>query len=165
MINGDNFLSFINNNYNTLKKKLNFWCYKNRQKFNEDVFHNTILICNDTIINNNLTFKNNAMALAYFFQSFKTNLIREKLYSNNKPKNEISENNKIDKGKSLEEECDMSIIKESVVNNFGEKSYDIFMEHINGESTSDLQKKYNIKNMKGKIKKIKDYIKTNFFND
>ena len=165
MINGGNFLSFIGDNYNIIKKKIMFWCYKNKHKFSEDVYHNTIMNCNDTIIDNNLSFKNDALVYAYIFQSFKTNLIREKLYSNNKPKTEVKENNKIDKGLSLEENCDMSIIKESVVKNFGEKSYDIFMEHINGESTNDLQEKYNIKNMKGKIKQIKDFIKTNFFND
>ena len=165
MINGSNFLSFIGDNYNIIKKKLMFWCYKNKHKFNEDVYHNTIMNCNDTVVEHNLSFKNDAMVFAYIFQSFKTNLIREKIYSDNKPKNEVKETNKIDKGLSLEENCDMSIIKESVVKNFGEKSYDIFMEHINGESTNDLQEKYNIKNMKGKIKQIKDFIKTNFFND
>ena len=59
----------------------------------------------------------------------------------------------------------MNIIKESVVNNFGEKSYDILVEHINGESTNDLQEKHNIKNMKGKIKKIKNFISDNFFKE
>lgn len=165
MINSGNFLSYIGDNYNQIKKRLMFWCYKNKQKFSEDVFHNTIIQCNETTLNNNLTFKDENIAFAYIFQSFKTNLIREKLYANNKPKEEVKEYDKIDNRNSIEEECDMNIIKESVVNNFGEKSYDILIEHINGENTNDLQEKHNIKNMKGKIKKIKNFISDNFFKE
>lgn len=164
MINDVNFLSFVGNNYTIIKRKLSFWSYRNRQKFNEDVFHNTIIYCNDSIQKNKLTFHNDNEVYAYIFSSYRTNLLRDKLYSNNKPKSDLVETVKINDENYILQQCDNSIIKDDVVNNFGDKSYEILMEHINGESTKELQEKHGIKNMKGKIKKIKNFIANNFFN-
>lgn len=154
----------LGNNYTTIKRKLSFWSYRNRQKFNEDVFHNTILSCNDSIHNNNIIFRSDKEVYAYIFSSYRTNLLRGCLYSNNKPKSDLVECVKIDDEKYILNQCDNSIIKDKVINEFGEQSYNILMEHINGESTKELQEKHGIKNMKGKIKKIKNFISDNLFN-
>lgn len=165
MINSVNFLSFVGNNYTIIKRKLSFWSYRNGQKFNEDVFHNTILNCNDTIKNRNIIFKNSNEVFAYIFTSYRTNLLRNKLYADNKIKNEIVESIKIKNENYIIEKCDNSIIKDNVINEFGEKSYNILLEHLNGETTKELQEKHQIKNMKEKIKKMKDYISNKFYKE
>ena len=164
MVNGNNFLTFVGNNYTIIKRKISFWAYRNGQKLNEDVFHNTILNCNDSIINNNLVFRNDNEVYAYIFSSYRTNLLRDKVYANNKPKNELVECVRVDNENYILDYCDNSIIKDNVVNKFGEKSYEILMEHMGGESTKELQDKHGIKNMKGKIKKIKNFIIDSVFN-
>ena len=165
MINGGNFLTFIGKNYSIIKRKISFWGYRNGQKLNEDVFHNTIINCNDSVINNNLSFINDKEVYAYIFSSYRTNIMRERLYSNNKPKNELYETARVSDDSYITQQCDISIIKDCVVDEFGDSSYNILMEHINGESTKELEEKHRIKNMKGKIKKIKNFIADKFFNN
>lgn len=158
MINSTNFLTIIGNNYTILKRKISFWCYRNKQLFNEDVYHNTIIKCNDNVIENNLTFRNESEAFGYIFSSYKNNNIRDKLYSDNKPKKLIKENTQIDTSNNIIDKCDMSIIKDTVVKKFGEDAYNILIENADGKSIVQLQNEYKIKNMKAKIRSMKDFI-------
>lgn len=159
MINSANFLIIVGNNYTILKRKISFWCYRNKVRFNEDVYHNTIINCNDAILEKNLVFRNESELFGYIFSSYKTNMVRDKLYHNNKPKEVVDENSKIDiSTNSIDSYCDVSIIKENVVKKFGEQAYNILIENASGESIVDLQDKYKMKNMKARIKKIKNYI-------
>ena len=118
MVNSNNFLTFVGNNYTIIKRKISFWAYRNGQKINEDVFHNTILSCNDSINNNNLVFRNDNEVYAYIFSSYRTNLLRDKVYANNKPKNELVESVRVDNENYILDYCDNSIIKDNIVNEF-----------------------------------------------
>lgn len=149
------FINYIGENYNKIKRKFKKLL---RYKFNEDIFHNTIYKCHETITKNNIEFITDDEIIKYLYGAFKMNLMREKLYHENIPKDDINALNS-EISHSIEDICDMHIIYDNICNKFGIDICNIFIEHISGTSINNLQIKYShIKNMKLKIKQIKLYI-------
>ena len=149
------FMRFINDNYLYIKSKISI---ASKAKFNEDVFHDTVLKSYDLLVDNKIDIPNETNAMAYLYSAYRLNVYRYRLYSNNKPKLEIEETHKIyDNG--AEYKCDIILIKEKLNSKFDNKIIDIFLEHLAGSSINHLQEKYNINNLKYKFKLITSYIK------
>ena len=145
---------YINENYYQLKKDLVKYCKYNGLKFDEDIFHNTIIGCMDKVddVDN---FKN------YLFISFKNNLNREKQYHRNLLRDELPDNYEasVNNTESLIEYND---IQRLLRNKFGEEMLELFNKHISGYSVRELEQLYNCKQLTYKLNKMKQYCKENY---
>lgn len=161
MIPIDAFMQVLGKHYIALRQNLKSYCYSNNLEFSEDVFHSTLVSCYNTVNKNNIVFATEDEVKYYFCKAFKINLLRNKGYSDNKPKEDY-----INFDSSISEEqinnCDFSIINNKIIKKFGNQLYDIFIENVEGTSIADLQEKYKIKNLKQKIKSVKIYIQCEF---
>ena len=78
------FLNHINDNYDNLKKRFRNFCIEKHYDFDEDIFGDTIIKCHDAIEKKGSLRDTTPQGIEnYLFQSFKTNLKREKQYSRN----------------------------------------------------------------------------------
>lgn len=74
------FMNYLADNYNIVKKKLQILCNGyNEILFDEDVFHDTIIKVNNILLKP----LNNDSYEKYLCKSFRTNLVRDKLYFRN----------------------------------------------------------------------------------
>ena len=162
MIPKEDFMYALGKDYIALRNNLKAYCYVNGLEFSEDVFHNTMMNCYNTVNKNNITFENEQEVKYYFCKAFKINLIREKSYSDNKAKEDIVLYGDI----SLKDEqcikCDFSIISNKIIETYGVELYNVFLENLEGTAISDLQEKYGIRNLKSKLKNIKIFIQAEF---
>ncbi|MBR6516381.1 MAG: sigma-70 family RNA polymerase sigma factor [Bacilli bacterium] len=156
---------FISENYDLIKKTLKRELRNNRNlNFDEDIFHDTILRCMEKY--SDVKFENEEEFIAYIIVSFKTNLKRDKLYAVNSKRydgeledyaSEIKDNN------NNKQNIDVNIILEEINNKFGEdvknKTYDWLICQM---TISEINKKYNCKNSRYIIDKIKEYIKQTY---
>lgn len=127
--------------------------------FDDDVFSQTIIQCNDKLSENNDNTKITDDMLWYFWKAFKNNTLREFKYARNKITDEdIPED-------IIEEEYDNSIditfneISNMIINKFGEELYQLFVLHANGTHYDELEKITNIQQIKYKFRKIREYIR------
>lgn len=162
MIPKEDFMYALGKDYIALRKNLKAYCYVNDLGFSEDVFHNTMMNCYNTVNKNNITFENEQEVKYYFCKAFKINLIREKSYSNNKPKEDIIFYGDISRQDEQIIKCDFSIITSKIIDTYGIELYNVFIENLEGTAIADLQEKYGIKNLKTKLKNIKIFIKAEF---
>lgn len=88
----DKFLQFIGTIYEEYKVKFEQSCQKDRYKWDEDVYSDTIVKCYDSICRNGLTDQSEQGMKNYFFRSFKTNIVRETQYSRNTKSAEMPDN-------------------------------------------------------------------------
>ncbi len=149
------FINFINDNYDYIKNKIST---VSKTKFNEDVFHDTIIKCYNLLIDDKINVPKESDALAYLYTAYKLNIYRYRLYSNNKPKLEIEETYKIYDNDS-ECKCDIALIFENLNKKFSKDIIEVYFEYVLGSSINHLQEKYKIKNLKYKFKNITAYIK------
>ena len=151
---------YINENYYQLKTDLVKYCNYNGLKFDEDIFHNTIIGCMDKV-NDIDNFKN------YLFISFKNNLNREKQYHRNLLREELPDNYELSDNYEVSTDNTESLIEynsiqELLRNKFGEKMLELFNKHISGYSVRELEQLYNCKQLTYKLNKMKQYCKENY---
>lgn len=90
MNDAERFLHYLGENYERLLAKYRKYAHLNHYKWDDDVFHTTIVKCHDTIENTGKMADNSDTGIEnYFFLSLRNNLKREGQYSRNR--------NKIDK--------------------------------------------------------------------
>lgn len=156
---------FISQNYELIKKTLKKELRKNRNlEFDEDVFHDTILKCMEK--HSDMKFNNEEEFLSYIIVSFKTNLKREKLYAYNATKydGEIDLTNLDIKDTNYNKNnIDIDIILDKIEKEFGEdianKAYDWIICQL---TIKEINEKYNCKNARYIIDKVKDFIERNY---
>lgn len=79
----DNFLRWVNNNYERLQLHHRKYCINTNQEWDDDIFANTYLKIYDKIVKDGINDCSEKGFENYFFISFKQNLRREKQYSRN----------------------------------------------------------------------------------
>lgn len=79
----NDFLEWVNKNYETQKQKLKAYCFNKKQPFSEDIYHSTILKVYDKILRKGILDNSDKGIENYCFLSFKMNTNREKLYARN----------------------------------------------------------------------------------
>ena len=150
---------FINENYNSLKSMMKReWRKLESTSFDEDIFHDTLLKCMDKF--EEKEFNENDFK-AYLTQSFKINVVRERLYYNNNMRSdtdvEIIEKETFDVSY-----IDVNTILENVKSKFGNENYEKFLDWLDDKSIKEINEKHYCNNSRYIIDKIKDFIKKKY---
>lgn len=79
------FIEYIGSHYQEMRKLLLAYCRNRGEQFNDDIYHQTLLNCYETISRKGqMTDPSQKGMKDYFFKSFKFNTMREKQYARNK---------------------------------------------------------------------------------
>lgn len=154
-----NYFDYVGDNYLKIKDNFTKILYSQHIKFDEDVFHNTIYNCYNTLTNSNLSFNYENELLSYLFSAFKMNIFRDKKYACHKNKSLGVIHFDISEVSDIELVCDENMIQTEIEHKFGTFMCDIYYENISGTSIIILQDKYHIKNLKAKLKEIRNFVK------
>jgi len=119
------FMEFIDKNYVNIKRKLSKY-----SNFSEDIFHNTIIRCNEIVEDNNLKFHSTNDMYRYFIDAYKTNLLREKYYYYEK--NSVHPDIMVDSSdeSGIDAHTDISIITDDIKYTFGEQLKNIYLRYV-----------------------------------
>jgi len=138
------FFEFIGKNYNKLKNECRVKIRRIGLAFNEDVFSDTIIKCNDKLKGNDKI--DGKDMVSYFWIAFKKNTLREIGYLRNNTTDEIPDIYD-------EDGCDEFIdlydeIATYIIDNFGEELFQLFSLHSNGVLYKELYKMTTITDLK-----------------
>ena len=153
------FMNYIEKNYESLKRKLKR--VHNGYKevlFDEDVFQDTILKVNDSLKEKQFP---REVHEKYFCQSFKRNLLREKLYHFNSMTDKVYdfENVDVSEEKFMESEIDFKLVVKVLKEEFGDELTEIYIDWLKGYKIKELIEKYEVKSCYYHINKMTDFIK------
>lgn len=153
------FMNYIGENYYSIKRKLK--TIHNGYKeilFDEDVFQDTILKVNESLKDKQFT---KEVYEKYFCESFKRNLLREKLYHFNSMTDKVYDFEDVDvpEEKFIEFEIDFELIVKTLKKEFGEELTEIYVDWIRGYKIKELIKKYEVKSCYYHINKMNEFIK------
>lgn len=85
MSDAEGFIKYTGEHYEELRRLLLAYCRNRGEEFDDDLFHQTVINCYDTITKKGkMTDPSPKGMKDYFFKAFKTNMIREKQYARNK---------------------------------------------------------------------------------
>ena len=154
-----NFMNYIEENYESLKRKLKR--VHNGYKevlFDEDVFQDTILKVDESLKGKQCS---KEVYEKYFFQSFKRNLLREKLYHFNSMTDKVYDFENVDifNDEFIESEIDFKLVVETLKKEYGELLTDIYIDWLKGYKVKELIEKYNVKSCYYHINRMNEYIK------
>ena len=175
------FINYINDHYQTLKRKYRRFCIEKQYDWDEDIFSDTILSCYTAIEKKgSLNDKTNQGIENYFFRSFKQNLQREKQYCrvskrdtnyNSDNINEVyeewyNENNSPAKIKLLNDlwkDFATLYILTKVEDNFDDEHFRLFrLKYLVPSMTyKKLQEKTQAKKCRQKVVDVKNWIRDN----
>lgn len=149
----EEFLSYIANNFKTIKTKFELQIRRVGLSFDEDIFSDTILKCNEKLKNSNI---NDKEMLYYFWMAFKNNTLREIGYLRNNTTDQIPEDI-IDEN---EENVDLfDVVSKLIIDEFGEEIYQLFSLHANGMTYDEIYKMTKKENLKYTFRKVREYIR------
>ena len=156
---GINFMNYIEENYESIKRKLKR--VHNGYKevlFDEDVFQDTILKVYESLKEKQLT---EEVYEKYFCESFKRNLLREKLYHFNSMTDKVYdfEEMNMSEEKFIESEIDFKLVVEVLKEEFGDSLTEIYIDWLKGYKVKELIAKYNVKSCYYHIKQMNEFIK------
>ena len=155
---GINFMNYIEENYESIKRKLKR--VHNGYKevlFDEDVFQDTILKVNESLKDKQFT---KEVYEKYFCESFKRNLLRERLYHFNSMTDKVYDFEDVDvpEEKFIESEIDFKLVVEVLKEEFGDKFTEIYIDWLKGYKIKELIAKYNVKSCYYHIGKMTEFI-------
>lgn len=174
------FIQFIGDHYDQIKKQMRAYCFNQNKPWDEDIFQNTILKCYTTIEKQGtIKDKSDQGILNYFFMSFKTNIIREEgyaykkyrddnvdtpqlyeLYEDYKNLFELTEDEKV--LLDMYKDYAVKYILEQVEKNFSDIDYRLFSIKLYYKCTyKRLKEMTKIKDVKTRVMRINEWIKTN----
>ena len=153
------FMNYIGENYYSIKRKLK--TIHNGYKeilFDEDVFQDTILKVNESLKDKQFT---KEVYEKYFCESFKRNLLREKLYHFNSMTDKVYDFEDVDvpEEKFIEFEIDFELIVKALKKEFGEELTEIYVDWIRGYKIKELIEKYEVKSCYYHINKMNEFVK------
>lgn len=151
----DVYLGWIAKMYNELKSGLDKESQKCWSKsIDEDIFHDTIIKCVDTCKSNELTVQ---QLKNYIFISYKRNYLRERDYARNKNRGELPEDFDIESDDKTS--IDYELVKNKIIEVFGEKEWRLFEDYIYGSKVSEIERENHEKGLYYRFNKIKTYVK------
>lgn len=160
------YYDLIANKYDELKANCKFAYHQATDEcFDEDVFHNTLIKCMETLTTETINNMDEKALMNYTFIAYKNNMLRDKMY--NKTKNVEPLINKYDiptETYSLPEYWDVfEKIQDYIITNFGQDLYEQFcLWIIDNKSITEIEKMYNTTGLYYKFKKLKENIKKKF---
>lgn len=158
--NGMSFMDFIGKNYYIEKSKLQKLCNSfNSLLFDEDIFHDTILKVNDIIDTKHYS---EEVYDKYMKTSFRTNLIRDKLYHRNSMTDHTFSFEGIEPYtySYVESTIDFNLVIELLNKVFGEELTLFYIDWLSGYDINEAMKKHNINSGYYYIKKITSFIRS-----
>lgn len=153
----NNFMDSISKQFNNIKEDFKCKIKRIGLSFDEDIFSDTIIKCNNNLKNRNCNQKD---MILYFWQAFKNNTLRELYYSRNKLRDELTIDIKDDIYDI--ELIDFDKVSQMIIDEYGCELYQLFALHANGTSYEELSKLTDIPNVKYKFRCIRKYILDNY---
>ena len=148
------FLTYVANNFKTIKNKFELQIKRVGLSFDEDIFSDTILKCNEKLKESNI---NDKEMLYYFWMAFKNNTLREIGYIRNNTTEQIPEDI-IDEYD--DEKIDLfDVVTKLIIDEFGEEIYQLFSLHANGMTYEELYKITKKENLKYIFRKVREYVR------
>lgn len=151
------FLDFIAKNLRSLIKSFKEKIAKSGLNFDEDVFSETMLKCNEKLKGKNLPDEEMA---SYFWVAFKLNTLRELKYLRNNTTDIIPDSSNEENLPFNEEKFEK--VSNIIIKHFGERLYTLFAMHANGMSYNELGKITDVNKLKYQFRKIRDYVRTHY---
>ena len=153
------FMNYIGENYESIKRKLKR--VHNGYKeilFDEDIFQDTILKVNESLKEKQFP---KEVYEKYFCQSFKRNLLREKLYHFNSMTDKVYDFEDVDipEEKFIEFEIDFELVVKALKEEFGNDFTEIYIDWLKGYKIKELIDKYKVKSCYYHINKMTEFIK------
>ena len=171
------FINTVNDNYETIKKELQSYCDSVGEKFDEDIFQDTILKCY-TLIDKNGEMKDSSYqgCKNFMFQAFKRNLKRETQYARNQKRdanvtnlskhNEVYLNSKLTQEEKLKSDlykdfATLYLLKQVEEQFDGEHFYLFRLKTFTNMTYAQLAEKTGIKGCRQKVVDVKNWLKDN----
>lgn len=159
------FIEFVGEHLNVLKGKFATQIRKLGYDFDEDIFSDTIVKCNEKFFDDEAL--ENEME-NYFWASFKNNTMRELNYYWSR--NKVSDENITDEVMGSTEDDNIKedvyeeyiIVSNMIIKEFGIQLYKLFSLHANGTEYDELIRESNIKDLKYQFRKIREYVRKNY---
>lgn len=144
------FFDIIGSEYNTLKDNFRRIIVSEGMRFDEDVFSDTILKCQEKFGDDDVKRDD---VVGYFWKSFRNNTIRERYYHRNCLKADLREHDAV----SFEDD---SVMLKNVLGGmnkeFGADKTDKFLRHASGESYKEIGGNFD----KNSYIEMKEYLRT-----
>lgn len=171
------FINTVNDNYETIKKELQSYCDSVGEKFDEDIFQDTIIKCY-LLVEKNGEMKDSSYqgCKNFMFQAFKRNLKREQQYARNQKRDanvtNLSKHNEVYLNSKLthEEKLKSDLYKDfatlylmrKVEEHFdGEHFYLFRLKTFTNMTYAQLSEKTGIKGCRQKVVDVKNWLKEN----
>lgn len=171
------FINTVNDNYETIKKELQSYCDSVGEKFDEDIFQDTILKCY-TLIDKNGEMKDSSYqgCKNFMFQAFKRNLKRETQYARNQKRdgnitnlskyNETYLNSKLTQEEKLKSDLYKDFaalyLMKKVEEHFDDEHFYLFrLKTFTNMTYAQLAEKTGIKGCRQKVVDVKNWLKEN----
>lgn len=171
------FINTVNDNYETIKKELQSYCDSVGEKFDEDIFQDTIIKCY-TLIEKNGEMKDSSYqgCKNFMFQAFKRNLKREQQYARNQKRdgnvtnlskhNEVYLNSKLTQEEKLKSDLRKDFftlyLMKKTEENFDEEHFYLFrLKTFTNMTYAQLAEKTGIKGCRQKVVDVKNWLKEN----
>lgn len=171
------FINTVNDNYETIKKELQSYCDSVGEKFDEDIFQDTIIKCY-TLIDKNGEMKDSSYqgCKNFMFQAFKRNLKREQQYARNQKRdgnvtnlskhNELYLNSKLTQEEKLKSDlykdfATLYLMKKVEEQFDGEHFYLFRLKTFTNMTYAQLAEKTGIKGCRQKVVDVKNWLKDN----
>lgn len=154
-------------NYNIIKNKFSITYRKaTGETMDEDVFHDTLIKCAETLNEDIMSTMSEESLINYTYIAFKNNMYREKKYARNKYKNNYDSLDNIGNNDNTYYWDMRCMIKDFIIKNFGEKSFEECCQWIiDNKSVKDIEKENNDSKLYYKFKKIKEMVIKEFGED
>lgn len=149
-----NFKTYISMDYHDIKLIVKRNCWNKGNRFDEDIFDETITKCLETIQEDNdqETFR------GYVIKAYNINLARESQYSYNK----CSCDAKMPDESIEYHDIDIGLIYEDLTNKYGAELIGYFKEWLSGYSVKEVEEMHGVQKLTYRFKKIKEYISKNY---
>ena len=171
------FINTVNDNYETIKKELQSYCDSVGERFDEDIFQDTIIKCY-TLIDKNGEMKDSSYqgCKNFMFQAFKRNLKREQQYARNQKRdanvtnlskhNEVYLNSKLTSEEKLKSDlykdfATLYLLKQVEEHFDGEHFYLFRLKTFTNMTYAQLSEKTGIKGCRQKVVDVKNWLKDN----
>lgn len=171
------FINTVNDHYETIKKELQSYCDSVGERFDEDIFQDTIIKCY-TLIDKNGEMKDSSYqgCKNFMFQAFKRNLKRETQYARNQKRdgnitnlskyNETYLNSKLTQEEKLKSDLYKDFatlyLMKKVEEHFDDEHFYLFrLKTFTNMTYAQLAEKTGIKGCRQKVVDVKNWLKEN----
>ena len=171
------FINTINDHYETVKKELQSYCDSVGERFDEDIFQDTILKCY-LLVEKNGEMKDSSYqgCKNFMFQAFKRNLKREQQYARNQKRdanvtnlskhNEVYLNSKLTQEEKLKSDLYKDFatlyLMKRVEEEFDDEHFYLFrLKTFSNMTYAQLSEKTGIKGCRQKVVDVKNWLKEN----